>query len=156
MCHGWINHAISNLCLKCECKILNHRKTIAGSPFESKLKETSWNILIESLFTGYVLLGCNKGSFESTCNSLSICIVIFTECEKMASSKKGKKKRQKSKLPAAPFKLSSEDLMTLNLSGIRSEALIGRRSSYIVLAIVCEWQTKDKRPQRSNVKAKNL
>ena len=66
----------------------------------------------------------------------SICIVIFTECEKMASSKKGKKKRQKSKLPAAPFKLSSEDLMTLNLSGIRSEALIGRRSSYMVLAIV--------------------
>ena len=110
MCHSWINHAISNLCLKCECKILNHRETIAGSPFESKLKETSWNIPIESLFTGYVLLGCNKGSFESTCNSLSICIVIFTECEKMASSKKGKKKSQKSKLPAAPFKLSSEDL----------------------------------------------
>ena len=34
--------------------------------------------------------------------------------------------------------------------------LIGRRSSYIVLAIVYEWQTKDKRPQRSNVNAKNL
>ena len=47
-------------------------------------------------------------------------------------------------------------LMTQNLSGIRSEALIGRRSSYIVLAIVYEWQTKDKRPQRSNVKALNL
>ena len=47
-------------------------------------------------------------------------------------------------------------LMTQNLSGIRSEALIGRRSSYIVLAIVYEWQTKDKRPQRSNVNAKNL
>ena len=29
-------------------------------------------------------------------------------------------------------------LMTLNLSGIRSEALIGQRSSYIVLAIVYE------------------
>ena len=28
-----------------------------------------------------------------------------------------------------------------------------KRSSYIVLAIVYEWQTKDKRPQRSNVKA---
>ena len=47
-------------------------------------------------------------------------------------------------------------LMTENLSGIRSGALIGRRCSYIVLAIVYEWQTKDKRPQRSNVNAKNL
>ena len=47
-------------------------------------------------------------------------------------------------------------LMTQNLSGIRSEALIGRRSSFIVLAIVCEWQTKDKRPRRSNVNAMNL
>ena len=32
--------------------------------------------------------------------------------------------------------------------------LIGRRSSYIVLAIVYEWQTKDKKPQRSNVNTK--
>ena len=47
-------------------------------------------------------------------------------------------------------------LMTQNLSGIRSEALIGRRSRFIVLAIVYKWQTKDKRPQRSNVKAMNL
>ena len=47
-------------------------------------------------------------------------------------------------------------LMTQKLSGIRSEALIGRQSSYIVLAIVYEWQTKDKRPQRSNVNAMNL
>ena len=31
-----------------------------------------------------------------------------------------------------------------------------RWSSYIVLAIVYEWQTKDKRPQRSNVNAMNL
>ena len=46
--------------------------------------------------------------------------------------------------------------MTYNLYGIRSEELIGRRSSYIVLAIVYEWQTKDKRPQRSNVNTKNL
>ena len=30
--------------------------------------------------------------------------------------------------------------MTWNLSGIRSEALIGWQSSYIVLAIVYEWQ----------------
>ena len=36
---------------------------------------------------------------------------------------------------------------------IRSEALIGRRSSYIVSAIVYEWQTKIKRPQRSNAKS---
>ena len=37
--------------------------------------------------------------------------------------------------------------------------LVGRQSSYIVLAIVYErqsWQTKDKRPQRSNVNVKNL
>ena len=36
--------------------------------------------------------------------------------------------------------------------------LNGRRSSYIVLAIVYEWQKKDRpqRPQRSNVNAKNL
>ena len=47
-------------------------------------------------------------------------------------------------------------LMTWNLSRIRSEALIGRRSNYIVLAIAYEWQTKDKRPQRSNVNGKNL
>ena len=47
-------------------------------------------------------------------------------------------------------------LMTKDLSGIRSEALIGQRSSYIVLPIVYEWQTKDKRLQRSNVNAMNL
>ena len=41
-------------------------------------------------------------------------------------------------------------LMTQNLSRIRSEALIGRRSSFIIFAIVYEWQTKDKRPQRRN------
>ena len=38
-------------------------------------------------------------------------------------------------------------LMTWNLSGIRSEELIGRRSSYIVLAIVYEWQTKGHKGQ---------
>ena len=43
-----------------------------------------------------------------------------------------------------------------NLSGIRSEALIGRRSSYIVLVIVYEWQTKGKRPQRSNINKESL
>ena len=36
-----------------------------------------------------------------------------------------------------------------NLFGIRSEALIGQQSSLIALAIVYEWQTKDKRPQSS-------
>ena len=41
-------------------------------------------------------------------------------------------------------------LMTQNLSRIRSEPLIGRRSSFIIFAIVYEWQTKDKRPQRRN------
>ena len=46
--------------------------------------------------------------------------------------------------------------MTWNLSGIQSKELLGRRSSYIILAIVYEWQTKDKRPQSSNVNAKNL
>ena len=44
-------------------------------------------------------------------------------------------------------------LMTQNLSGIRSD---GPRSRFIVLAIVYKWQTKDKRPQRSNVNAMNL
>ena len=39
---------------------------------------------------------------------------------------------------------------------IWSEALIGRRSSFIVLAIVYEWQIKDKRRQRSNVNTMNL
>ena len=39
---------------------------------------------------------------------------------------------------------------------IWSERRIGRRSSYIVLAIVYEWHTKDKRPQRSNINAVNL
>ena len=47
-------------------------------------------------------------------------------------------------------------LVTQNLCGILSEELIGRRSSFIVLAIVYEWQTEDKRPQRSNVNAMNL
>ena len=50
-------------------------------------------------------------------------------------------------------KVHTEDVKSV---GIRSEALIGRRSSYVVLAIVYEWQTEDKRPQRSNVNAKNL
>ena len=40
-------------------------------------------------------------------------------------------------------------LMMQNLSWIRSEAKIGRRSSFIVLGIVYKWQTKDKRLQRS-------
>ena len=44
----------------------------------------------------------------------------------------------------------------VNLSGIQSLALIGQRSSYIVLAIVYEWQTKDKRLQRWNVNAMNI
>ena len=35
-------------------------------------------------------------------------------------------------------------LMKQNLSGIRSEGLIGRQSSFTVLAIVYKWQTKDK------------
>ena len=47
-------------------------------------------------------------------------------------------------------------LMTENLSGIRSGALIGRRCSYIVLAIVYEWQTKVRRLQRSNLNAMNI
>ena len=41
--------------------------------------------------------------------------------------------------------------MAWNLSRIWSGALIGRRDNYIVLPIVYEWQTKYKRPQRSNV-----
>ena len=45
-------------------------------------------------------------------------------------------------------------LMTQNLSEIRSEELIGRRSSFIVLAIVYEWQTKDKR-RAAKVKCKH-
>ena len=47
-------------------------------------------------------------------------------------------------------------LMMYNLSGIWSGALIGGRSSYIVLPTVSELQTKDKRPQRSNVNVMNL
>ena len=53
-------------------------------------------------------------------------------------------------------KFHTDDVM---LSGIQSEALVGRRSSYIVLAIVYEWQswqTKDKRSQRSSVNVTNL
>ena len=46
--------------------------------------------------------------------------------------------------------------MTQNLPRIRSEALIGRRSSLIVLDTVYKWQTKDKRPQRLNLNAMNL
>ena len=46
--------------------------------------------------------------------------------------------------------------MMQKLSGIQSEALIGRRSSFIVLAIIYEWQTKDKKQQSSNVNAMNL
>ena len=42
------------------------------------------------------------------------------------------------------------------LSEIWSGALIGRRSSYIVLAIVYERPTNEKRSQRSNVNAMNL
>ena len=42
------------------------------------------------------------------------------------------------------------------MSGMWSGAPISRRSSYIVVAIVYKRQTKDKRPQRSNVNARNL
>ena len=42
--------------------------------------------------------------------------------------------------------------MTQNLSGIRSEALIGRRSSYIVLIIALRM--KDKRQEATRVKCK--
>ena len=42
------------------------------------------------------------------------------------------------------------------LFGIQSEELIGWWSSYIVFAIVYEWQAKDKRPQKSNVSVKDL
>ena len=47
-------------------------------------------------------------------------------------------------------------LMTQNLSRIWSEELIGQRSSVTVSTIVYEWQTKDKRRQRSNVNVMNL
>ena len=47
-------------------------------------------------------------------------------------------------------------LMTQNLSGIWAEGLIGQRSSFIVLAIVYERQTKDKRPRRSKENAMKL
>ena len=46
--------------------------------------------------------------------------------------------------------------MTENLSAIWSGALISWRSSYTVSGIVLKRQTKDKRPQRSNVKEMNL
>ena len=39
-----------------------------------------------------------------------------------------------------------------NLSGIWSGALIGWCSGYIVLSIVYEWQTKDKRPRKVKCK----
>ena len=42
------------------------------------------------------------------------------------------------------------------MSGIWLRALIGRHSSYIVLAIVEERQTKDKRSQTLNVNAMSL
>ena len=45
-------------------------------------------------------------------------------------------------------KFHTDDVKSVrNLVGV----LIGRHSSYIVLPIVYEWQTKDNRPQRSNV-----
>ena len=47
-------------------------------------------------------------------------------------------------------------LMINNLSVIWSAALIGGCSSYIVVAIVYECQTKDKWVQRSNVNTMNL
>ena len=38
-------------------------------------------------------------------------------------------------------------LITQNLSGIQSEALIGRQSRFIVIAIVYKWQTKGRKGQ---------
>ena len=46
--------------------------------------------------------------------------------------------------------------MTENLSAIWSGGLISWCSSYTVSGIVLKWQTKDKRPQKSNVKEMNL
>ena len=50
-------------------------------------------------------------------------------------------------------KFNADDV---KLSKIWSGALIGWRGSYIVLAIVYEWQTKEKSPQRSNINVINL
>ena len=59
-------------------------------------------------------------------------------------------------LPRETSAHQQQKLHTDDVFGIWSGALIGRRSSYIVLAIVYEWQTKDRRPQRSKVSAMNL
>ena len=45
---------------------------------------------------------------------------------------------------------------TDDVKSVQSEALIGGRSTYIVLAIVYDWQTKHKRPRRWNVNETNL
>ena len=45
---------------------------------------------------------------------------------------------------------------TDDVKSVRNPTLIGQQASYIVLAIVYEWQTKDKRLQRSNVNMMNL
>ena len=48
------------------------------------------------------------------------------------------------------------DKIMQNLPRIRLEALIGSQRTFIVLTIVYEWQTINKRPQRSYVNAMNL
>ena len=58
------------------------------------------------------------------------------------------------KSPIRPQTFHTDDA---DLSGICQRALIGRlcNSNFILLAVVCEWQIKHKRSQRSKVNANN-
>ena len=71
---------------------------------------------------------------------------VYLACENIRFSKlfaAGDVSREATSATQRP-KFHTDDV---NLSGIRSEALIGRRSSYIVLVIVYEWQSKGHKGQ---------
>ena len=76
------------------------------------------------------------------CDSLFVLIFLAYEWQKfLLVHRRWGKFRKEERL-----RLSDRNsiLMRQNLSGIWSEGLIVRRSSFTVLAIVYKWQTKDK------------
>ena len=98
--------------------------------FTSKIRDREEGILIYSFYTWFSL-ACERQTFLLAHRRWG----TFHEEERLRLSDR------------------NSILMTQNLSGIRSEALIGQRSSFIVLAIVYEWPA-DKRQKARKVKCK--
>ena len=111
--------------------------------------------LVETIFPKILakLLPNNAKSLPHKCVCISSVIACSMQCHIS--------RQKQPSLLAAKGTFRLEGRLTLSkrnsiMSGIWSGALIGRRRSYIVLAIVYERQTNEKRSQRSKVNAMNL